>query len=79
MQKFQQNDLLDNVNLSFASLPSRDKIQQVLGRLLPLIKGIVSIYVHSAQLVEIYDAGNSQEIHEMNMKMMEKTRLLLVR
>jgi hypothetical protein len=47
---------------------------------LPLIKGIVSINVEdSAQLVDIYDAGNSKEIYEMNMKMMEKTRLLTLR
>jgi hypothetical protein len=45
--------------------------------LLPLINGIVSIYVNnSAQLVYIYDAGNSKEIYELNMKMMEKTRIL---
>jgi hypothetical protein len=50
-----------------------------LGHLLPLINGIVSIQVDSAQLVDIYDAANSKEIYEMNMKMMEETRILSVR
>jgi hypothetical protein len=80
MQKFQQNGLLDNVNLSFSGSLSKNKIQQVLRHLLPLMNGIVSIDVNnSAQLVDFYDAGNSKEIYEMNMKMMEKTRILAAR
>jgi hypothetical protein len=76
MQKFQQNGLLDNVNLTFDKLSSKD-IQPVMSRILPLINGIVSIYVSdSTQLVDFYDAGNSKEIYELNMKMMEKTRYL---
>jgi hypothetical protein len=79
MQKFQQNGLLDNVRLCIGKL-TKDIVQPVLCHLLPLIKGIVSINVEdSAQLVDIYDAGNSKEIYEMNMKMMEKTRLLTLR
>jgi hypothetical protein len=77
MQKFQQNGLLDNVSLEFES---KALIQPVLGHLLPLIKSIFSIDVRdSAQLVDIYDAGNSKEIYELNMKMMEKTRFLNIR
>jgi hypothetical protein len=80
LQKFQQNGLLDNVNLVFAKLPSTDIVQPVLTHLLPLVNGIVSISVPSARLVDIYDdAGNSKEIYEINMKMMEKTRFLGVR
>jgi hypothetical protein len=78
MQKFQQNGLLHNVNLWFDKVPSKDKIHSVLCHLLPLINGILSIFVHSAQLVDLYDAENSQEIYEMSMIMMEKTRVLSV-
>jgi hypothetical protein len=79
MQKFQQNGLLDNVNLQFAKIPPTSKVivQQVLGHLLPLINGIRSInMVDSAQLIDFYDAGNSKEIYERNMKMMAETRIL---
>jgi hypothetical protein len=80
MQKFQQNGLLDNVNLSFGELSSKDILPTVLCHILPLINGINSIYVKNcAQLVDIYDAGNSKEIYKMNMKMMEKPRLLSVK
>jgi hypothetical protein len=81
MQKFQQNGLLDNVNLAFAAnLSSNDIVQPVLLHILPLINGIVSInLLDSAQLVDFYDDGNSKEIHEMSMKMMEQTRVLIVR
>jgi hypothetical protein len=79
MRKFQQNGLLDNVTLSFSDSLSKDKIQPVLRHLLPLINGIAAVEVEdSAQLVDIYDTGNNKEIHEINMKMMEKTRLLSV-
>jgi hypothetical protein len=79
MQKFQKNGLLDNVNLlSFGQLPVKAIIQPVLCHILHLINGIVSIYVSSAQLVDFYDDGNSKEISELNMKMMEKTRFLRV-
>jgi hypothetical protein len=76
MQKFQQNGLLDNVNLEFDKLSSKEILQTILCHILPLINGIVSIYVHSAQLVTIYDAGNTKETYELNMKMMEETRFL---
>jgi hypothetical protein len=77
MQKFQQNGLLDNVNLLFDNLPSKAIVQPVLCHLLPLINGIVSIYVQdSAQLVDFYDAGNTKEIYKLHMKMMEKTGFL---
>jgi hypothetical protein len=77
MHKFQQNGLLDNVNLSFAKSFPKDIIHPVLCNILPLINGIVSIEVmNSAQLVDFYDAGNSKDIYEMNMKMMEKARIL---
>jgi hypothetical protein len=80
MQKFQQNGLLDNVNLLFDNLLAKDIVQPVLCNILPLINGIVSIDVEDcAQLVDIYDDGNSKEIHELNMKMLEKTRILAVR
>jgi hypothetical protein len=80
MQKFQQNGLLDNVNLEFSCLLSKEKIHPVLCHLLPLMNGIFSIdMMNSAQLVDFYDAGNSKEIHEMNMKMMEQTQYLIVR
>jgi hypothetical protein len=80
MQKFQQNSLLDNVNLEFYKVPSKDIVQLVLCNILPLINGIVSIDVDdSAQLVDFYDAGKSKEIYEMNMKMMEEIRILAVR
>jgi hypothetical protein len=79
MRKFQQNGLLDNVNLSFPSSLSKEKIQPVLCHLLPLLNGIVGIdLTNNAHLADIYDDGNSQEIHEMNMKMMEETRLLSI-
>jgi hypothetical protein len=79
MQKFQQNGLLGNVTLVFEKLPP-NVVPPVLCHLLPLINGIVSIFIHSAQLVDnIYNAGNSKEIYELNMKMMEKTRSLIVR
>jgi hypothetical protein len=75
MQKFQQNGLLDNVSLLFDKLPSKEIVQPVLCHILPLINGIVSIYVKdSAQLVDFYDAGNTKDIHELNIKMMEETR-----
>jgi hypothetical protein len=76
MQKFQQNGLFDNVNLYIAKLSSKDILQSVLSHLLPLINGIVAIFVHSAQLVDIYHVENNKKIYEMNMKMMEKTRIL---
>jgi hypothetical protein len=80
MQKFQQNGLLDNVNLLFDKLPSKDLLPTILCHIMPLINDIVVIQVEdSAQLVDIYDVGNSKEIYEMNMKMMEKTRILGVR
>jgi hypothetical protein len=77
MEKFQQNGLLDNVTLEFDKLPSKDILLPVLRHLLPLINGIHGIDVNnSAQLVDFYDAENSKEIYELNMKMMEKTRFL---
>jgi hypothetical protein len=80
MQKFQQNGLLDNVNLSFGKLSRKTVIQPTLSRLLPLLNGIVSIELtDSAQLVYFYDAENSKEIHKLYMKMMEKTRFLVVK
>jgi hypothetical protein len=80
MQKFQQNGLLDNVNLEFAKLFPKDIVQPVLCHILPLINGIISIAVqNSAQLVDFYNAGNSKEIYELNMKMMEQTRILGVK
>jgi hypothetical protein len=85
MQKFQQNGLLDNVNLEFYEVfipvPSKDIVQQVLCHILPLINGIVSIFMRNAHLVHFYDAANSKEIYEyeLYMKMMEKTRFLRVR
>jgi hypothetical protein len=80
MQKFHKNGLLDNVNLWFGKLPSKDIVQPVLCHLLLLINGIVSIDVmESTQLVDFSDTENSKEIYEMNMKMMEKTRILIVR
>jgi hypothetical protein len=79
MQKFQQNGLLDNVNL-FLFISSKDILQQVLCRLLPLINGIATVETeNSAQLVGIYETENSKEIYELNMKMMQKTRHLAVR
>jgi hypothetical protein len=75
-KKFQQNGLLHNVILLIDQLSAKDIVQPVLCHILPLINGIVSIEVDSAQLVHFYDAGISKEIYEMNMKMMEKTRLL---
>jgi hypothetical protein len=81
MQKFQKNGLLDNLNLEFDNLSSKEILQPVLCHLLPLVNGIgiLSIFVHSAQLVDFYDAGNTKETYEMNMKMMEETRFLGVR
>jgi hypothetical protein len=80
MRKFWQNGLLDNVTLSFSFFLSKDQIQPVLCHLLPLINGIVSIDLGgSAQLVHFFDAENSKEIYEINMKMMEETRFLGVR
>jgi hypothetical protein len=80
MQKFQQNGLLDNVSLLFEPLPSKNILQPLLFHLLPLINGIVSINVgDSDQLVKIYDAGNSKELYELNMKMMEQTRFLVLK
>jgi hypothetical protein len=77
MQKFKQNDLLDNVTLGFGSLSSKTIVQPVLCYILPLINGIRSINMaDSAQLTTIYDAGNTKEIYEMNMKMMKQTRFL---
>jgi hypothetical protein len=79
MQKFQQNGLLDNVTLWFDKLFPKDILQPILCHLLPLMNGILSIFVHSAQLVDFYYAGNSKETYELNMKMMEETRFLGVR
>jgi hypothetical protein len=80
MQQFQQNGLFDNVNLSFDIYSSKAKIQPVLCHLLPLVNGITTVNVeNSAQLVDFYDAGNSKEIYELNMKMMENASLLCVR
>jgi hypothetical protein len=79
MRKFQQNGLLDNVNLSFGEL-SANIAQPVLCHLLPLINGIATVDLdNSTQLIDIYDAGNSKEISELNMKMMEETRFVAVR
>jgi hypothetical protein len=80
MQKFQENGLLDNVTLSIFKL-SKDIVQPVLTNLLPLLNGILAVEVcDSSQLVEIYDdVGNSQEVFELNMKMMEKIRFLEAR
>jgi hypothetical protein len=80
MQKFKQNGLLDNANLWFdANLSSKNIVQPILCHLLPFINGIVSIYLmDSALLVEFYDTGNNKEIYEMNMKMMEETRILTI-
>jgi hypothetical protein len=65
------------VNLWFGDLSAKDIAQPVLCHILPLINGIKSIEVlKSAQLVHFYDAGNSEEIYEMNMKMMSDTRFL---
>jgi hypothetical protein len=76
MQKFQQNGLLDNVQLLFDNLSVKD-IQPVLCHILPLINGIVSIGVaDGAQLAHIYDDANSKEIYELNMKMMEEPSFL---
>jgi hypothetical protein len=76
MQKFQHNGLLDNVSLFIMEL-KKDIYQPILCHLLPLINGIVSIDVDdSAQLIDIYDAGKCKEIYELNMKMMEETRVL---
>jgi hypothetical protein len=74
MQKF--NGLLNNVNLEFANLSTKDIVHPVLSHILPLINGIGSILANSAQFVDFYNAENSTEIYEMNMKMMEETRLL---
>jgi hypothetical protein len=71
--------MLDNVNLWFAKLSSKDIVQPLLCHLLPLVNGILSIFMDSAQLAHFYDAGNSKEIYELNMKMMEGTRFLGVR
>jgi hypothetical protein len=60
-------------------LASPGIVHPVLCHLLPLINDILSIIVHSAQLVDIYDASNSKEIHEMNMKMMGRTRILAIK
>jgi hypothetical protein len=80
MQKFKQNGLLDNINFSFDKLSSKDILPTVLCHLLPLVNSIISIKVsESVQLVEFYDSGNSKEIYEMNMKMMEQTQFLSVR
>jgi hypothetical protein len=79
MQNFQQNGLLDNVNLWFYKIFPKDIVQPLLCHILPLINGIVSIHLQSALLVDFYDAGNSKGIMEVNMKMMEKPRLLSVR
>jgi hypothetical protein len=80
MQKFQQNGLLENVNLLFNKLSPKDIVQPVLCHLLPMINSINSIEVSdSTKLVDIYDAGNNKEIYELNIKMIEETRLLAVR
>jgi hypothetical protein len=80
MQKFQQNGLLDNVTMAFSPELFVHEIQPALCNLLPLINGIAAVDLgDSDQMVEIYDAGNNKENHEINMKMMEKTRLLSVR
>jgi hypothetical protein len=77
MQKFQRNGLLDNVNLSFGGLSAKKIVQPVLCHLLPLINGIKSIDMEdTAQLAHFYNARNSEEIYEMNMKMMSDTRFL---
>jgi hypothetical protein len=76
MQKFQQNGLLDNVNLGIWEL-KKDIFQPILCHLLPLINGIRAIDVmQSAQLVNFHDAENSKEIYELNMKMLDETRIL---
>jgi hypothetical protein len=77
MQKFQQNGLLDSVNLTLPSFRSKNKIQPVLCHLLPLINGIAAVNLNKgAQLVDFYNTGNSKEIYELYMKMVKKTRLL---
>jgi hypothetical protein len=76
MQKFKQNGLLDNVYLCIWEL-KKDIVQPILCHLLPLINGIHGIdVIKSAQLTDFYDAGKSKEIYELNMKMMQKTRIL---
>jgi hypothetical protein len=78
MLKFQQKGLLHNVNL-WIDTSSKHIVQTALCHLLPLINGIVSIDMwDSTQLVDFYDASNSKQIYEMNMKMMEETRFLSV-
>jgi hypothetical protein len=78
IQKFQQNGLLDNVDLEFGELSAKKILQPVLCHLLPLFNGIKSIEVEdSGQLVDFYDAANSH--YEMSMKMMEQTRFLCAR
>jgi hypothetical protein len=67
------------VHLKFAKLSAKDIVQPVLCHILPLINGIISIFMDSAHLVQFYDAGNSKEIYEFNMKMMEETKRLCVR
>jgi hypothetical protein len=68
------------VNLALGKLPSKDILQTILCHLLPLINSILSIQLSdSAHLVHFYNAGNSKEIYELNMKMMEETRCLGVR
>jgi hypothetical protein len=78
MQKFQQNGLLDNVTLDFSKLSAKDIVQPVLCHILPLLNGIVSVFMQSAHLVHFYDAGKSKEVYELNMKMLEETKILCV-
>jgi hypothetical protein len=79
IQKFQQNSLLNNVNLSFGQV-QKHILQPVLSRLLPLFNGIVSVEVaNSAQLADIYNAGNSKDFSGLTMNMMENARFLAVR
>jgi hypothetical protein len=77
IEKFQQNGLLDHVNLSIGDL-CKDTHAPVLAHLLPLINDIISIEVAvSAQLLDIYgNENNKDDISELNIKMMEKTRFL---
>jgi hypothetical protein len=69
---------MDNVNLVFGQISEKKSVQPVLCHILPLINGIKSIKMEDTDLlVDFYKAGNSEEIYEMNMKMMEKTQFLV--
>jgi hypothetical protein len=64
----------------FEKLPSKEIVHNVLCHILPLINGIATVDVEdSAHLVDFYNAGNSKEIYDLNLKMMEEARFLGVR